>query len=861
MILSECRRLQAFLDDNGFRLPSREDKRFDEYIACKSSVALLYRCQPPLLNGWTPVSVAGDGNCLFRAVSFVTFGTQELHKQLRLLACLEVGVHQSFYDSDNASCHPLLRRLDIVAPAFTDLFADIASVGTSCCVGALIALSSVLMLPISSYYPPLQATFTSPLTVDIAGRGVDPSAHGVAVMWSALEEIKSTGPVGINHVVPLLACAYVNTTAAEFVVSKSDSNIDVLDITASPERKRSRVDSAADDSALDVNDGPTLAFKDVNSLVTVLSSTMDVLPSLPKGLKNNVMFVTKLAVDPVSKRVSHCDDCGAWNKSTKTATQYISTDDRLVYVVKRGGVYCTGGRKGKWTPLSPQPDPQDVVTSHRYYATLKADVGYRKRVTWFSNLPCADGKCVWEYQGARLGENAPHGNSKHNARPYVRTRPETLQRIEKAAKHRNPRDVYESMIKDDSVDAPRDLHQVRQVKLKARRTKPASQTAAANIADDVLDVISMLDSHPFVRKVILGKTKQPLVALYTDDQVADLKRCCCRDGDGVVRSVLGVDRTFNLGPCYVTVVVFNNPSVVRNDTRTSPTFAGPMYLHWDGSYNTYVDMFTHLRSTIDSAVVNTELRLSASVVIGSDAERGLTKAIREVFHESTHLLCVKHLKDNVVDYMRNKCGVQQSRRNQIVDRLFGDGGLVNADDSVAFKERADALAADCESISAVLGQHFVRHVEPALRMFVFEPRQRNNWIRRRWTNNACESINHLLKLSIDWRPRRLQELVDCLYKVVVVHMSDLRRALYSHGNYTVTEPFKRFLVAHTAWQAKTSEEKDAHFAAFLAFKPRAKHPKTVTSANGVLTLPASPRIATKPGQRKRPHAERVKERR
>ena len=44
--------------------------------------------------------------------------------------------------------------------------------------------------------------------------------------------------------------------------------------------------------------------------------------------------------------------------------------------------------------------------------------------------------------------------------------------------------------------------------------------------------------------------------------------------------------------------------------------------------------------------------------------------------------------------------------------------------------------------------------------YVFQPRQGNPWIARRWNNNACESTNHLLKLSIDWRPRRLPEVTD-----------------------------------------------------------------------------------------------------
>jgi len=63
---------------------------------------------------------------------------------------------------------------------------------------------------------------------------------------------------------------------------------------------------------------------------------------------------------------------------------------------------------------------------------------------------------------------------------------------------------------------------------------------------------------------------------------------------------------------------------------------------------------------------STELRLSSKIVIGSDEEKGLTKAMRDIFHDAMHLLCAKHLKDNIVDYMHNKCGVQQSTRTRLV---------------------------------------------------------------------------------------------------------------------------------------------------------------------------------------------------
>jgi len=69
--------------------------------------------------------------------------------------------------------------------------------------------------------------------------------------------------------------------------------------------------------------------------------------------------------------------------------------------------------------LSPQPQPTDVVKAHRHYAMLQADDNYRKRVTWFFNLPGGDKKAVLEYQGIHPGTSLPHGNAKHTKSVHI----------------------------------------------------------------------------------------------------------------------------------------------------------------------------------------------------------------------------------------------------------------------------------------------------------------------------------------------------------------------------------------------------------------------------------------------------------
>lgn len=332
----------------------------------------------------------------------------------------------------------------------------------------------------------------------------------------------------------------------------------------------------------------------------------------------------------------------------------------------------------------------------------------------------------------------------------------------------------------------------------------AANPVAINLPDDIVQVLSMLNSHPFIQKVCLSKGESPTILLYTDQQLADMRRFCCHGNEGRTQSVLGVDRTTNFGPCYVTVLVYTCRAVVRNDTGTHPTFVGPMLLHWDEQYETYVGFFSAVRALLDSTVSGTEVRISSNAVIGSSEEQGLTRALRNVFWESAHLLCVKHLRANIVKYMRNKCGVRRSALNRLVAKIFDDGGLINAVDAAAYNQAAESLASECDAISSTLGQHFRCQVEPTLRVFVFEPSQRHPWVSRHWRNNTAESMKQLLK-SVNWHPQRLPELIDRLYEAVSVQMTDLRQSLYDHGSYTLVAPFNKFNQPHDTWQTKSPQ--------------------------------------------------------
>jgi hypothetical protein len=100
-----------------------------------------------------------------------------------------------------------------------------------------------------------------------------------------------------------------------------------------------------------------------------------------------------------------------------------------------------------------------------------------------------------------------------------------------------------------------------------------------------------------------------------------------------------------------------------------------------------IEPFSHLCAELEHSIDNIEFRLH-SIEFGSDDERAITKAIENSFPNAKRRLCTKHLKDNVIKhYLQNRVGVNTTERNNIMSAIFGDDGLVSADDTFNFEAK------------------------------------------------------------------------------------------------------------------------------------------------------------------------------
>ena len=102
-----------------------------------------------------------------------------------------------------------------------------------------------------------------------------------------------------------------------------------------------------------------------------------------------------------------------------------------------------------------------------------------------------------------------------------------------------------------------------------------------------------ITTHEFVQQVSLSKDKVPTIVLFTEEQIMDVNRFCC-SVPVAHTTVLGFDKTFNLGELHVTVGVFKNLAVTRRDTGDHPIFTGPIFLHGNSDISSYHSFFAHL---------------------------------------------------------------------------------------------------------------------------------------------------------------------------------------------------------------------------------------------------------------------------
>ena len=183
--------------------------------------------------------------------------------------------------------------------------------------------------------------------------------------------------------------------------------------------------------------------------------------------------------------------------------------------------------------------------------------------------------------------------------------------------------------------------------------------------------------------------------------------------------------------------------------------------------------------------------------------------------------------------------------------------MVNANDSLDFDRKAKDVivkAANYPKFSA----YFKNKLQPSVKNYVNTP-SKNSITISNWTNNNCESLNHIMKLDANWKIKNSPELIRMLHEMTLLHFKDFRRALYGAGNYRLCGKYRKYMIPRNVWKNLNEDDRRKKFSDFVQNKRCSNEEQQdyVVSTYSNFRVPAL-NVAKKPGQKSRLKSSKTK---
>lgn len=269
---------------------------------------------------------------------------------------------------------------------------------------------------------------------------------------------------------------------------------------------------------------------------------------------------------------------------------------------------------------------------------------------------------------------------------------------------------------------------------------------------------------------------------------------------------------------------------MKTDRGNHPIILGPVLVHHTKTFRP----FHYLASTM----IRLNPRLVQLRAFGTDGEPELIKAFRTCFPHAVHLRCMNHLRQNVKDKLHDLKIPQNVWKNFLSD-IFGvqvgnhfECGLVDSPSDTIFsaqlkslKERWNNLERSYKGSSSSPEFHtwfltyksrdFIECALPEVRTKAgIDPFQH-------FTTNSSESVNHIIKLEVEWKENKLPNLIEHL-KNIDRQKSELEKSIVGRGQWHFTEEYNHLIASEASWFSQnlmSNEAKQRHLNKVLTCKP------------------------------------------
>ena len=203
--------------------------------------------------------------------------------------------------------------------------------------------------------------------------------------------------------------------------------------------------------------------------------------------------------------------------------------------------------------------------------------------------------------------------------------------------------------------------------------------------------------------------------------------------------------------------------------------------------------------------------------------------------------------ENIVGYPKKK------ERDHILSLIYGAEGLVENTDSDTFNYRLKTIYEEISAVGNVVDEkkfmtYFDKKLLPLLQIHVIEPIKKGK-ISSMWTNNNCESANHILKSATGWKMKNIISFIECLFEIVKGEQEERCRAIRDLGNFRLCDRYQHHKIDIDRWSTMSQDNRDNRRKRFLTDAYGKNNPKT-------WTIQRTPSAGRKLNQRKGKRAEK-----
>ena len=454
----------------------------------------------------------------------------------------------------------------------------------------------------------------------------------------------------------------------------------------------------------------------------------------------------------------------------------------------------------------------------------------------------------------------PHLNARTCTRPFIPTNRAELEEARSLVIDEKMR-VAEAMLKinegKDETEGIRDSAVLHRIKHEHRKKLGQIKHDNPSLYDETIQLVKKFydKENTFLQRLdLVSKTEVPVAICYRESTMS-MVRSIIRGHPNVV---IGVDRTFNLSTCFLTAATIQIPNLKNartEDGESSPVIGFMFMLHYFSKKEHYSKLIQALKDELykdkkfkgNVTFKATELdededEIDArKILLGSDQEYALRNAIAEIFPEAEHIFCLLHLKKNLEHSLKG-----HKDKSKILNLIFNERhGIMNCDSLDEYDAKLEDLKEEYAEDEKAL-----RHINKTgalLRDRLVTPHVKYN-SSLRFTNNATESFNFILKNLLNWDPRNMIPLLIFLEKVAIDQERNIRCALLGTGKFKLKRDLcKKHRQKIGNWLAMSKPQRDKKIAEMLQHNSKDSKVTTITHDGKVIEMKTVGKIAKKPG--------------